>query len=62
MPTSDSNTIRLKIVRIDPLKATRCRLLKVLSVRVTVSREAPMNSPISSCVNEKRKQMPFSVF
>jgi hypothetical protein len=32
------------------------------SVRVTVSREAPINSPISSCVKEKRKRVPCSVF
>ena len=46
------------IVSIDPWKATSRRVLNVLRVRVTVSRDAPMNSPISSCVIEKRKRIP----
>jgi len=30
--------------------------------RVKVSRDAEMNSPISSCVSEKRNRMPASAF
>src|SRR5262249_52705545 len=43
-----SRAARSGIVMVDPWIETRCRTLKSLSVRVTVSRVVPMNSAISS--------------
>ena len=44
----------------EPFSATSLLSLKEPRVRVTVSREAPMNSPICSWVSRKRHRVPFS--
>jgi len=41
------NAGRSAIISVEPFIVTKCRLRKSLSVRVTVSRELPINSAIS---------------